>query len=41
VTIASFNVRAQRVVESLGFRNVGSFLALADGRSFELLVRPE
>jgi len=41
VTIASFNVRAQRVVESLGFRNVGSFRALADGRSFELLVRPE
>lgn len=41
VTIATFNVRAQRVVEALGFRNAGSFRALADGRSFEILVRPE
>jgi ribosomal-protein-alanine N-acetyltransferase len=40
VTIATFNVRAHRVVASLGFANVGSFRALADGRSFEMLIRP-
>jgi ribosomal-protein-alanine N-acetyltransferase len=41
VTVASFNERALRVVRSLGFRPVGSFAATTDGRSFELLVRPE
>jgi [ribosomal protein S18]-alanine N-acetyltransferase len=41
VTVASFNERALRVVRSLGFRAVGRFLAAADGRSFEILVRPE
>jgi [ribosomal protein S18]-alanine N-acetyltransferase len=41
VTIASFNIRAQRVVTALGFRNVGSFARTGDGRSFEVLVRPE
>ncbi len=41
VTIATFNVRAQRVVASLGFRNIGSFVAPAGGRSYEILVRPE
>lgn len=41
VTIATFNIRAQRVIEALGFRNVGSFCAVADGRSFEILVRSE
>ena len=41
VTVASFNERALRVVRSLGFRAAGSFLALADGRPFEILVRPE
>jgi ribosomal-protein-alanine N-acetyltransferase len=41
VTIATFNVRAQRVVRSLGFRNAGSFRALADGRSYEMLIRSE
>jgi len=41
VTVASFNERALRVVRSVGFRAVGSFLALADGRPLELLVRPE
>ena len=41
VTIASFNLRAQRVAGSLGFRPAGSFLALAGGRSYEMLVRPE
>jgi ribosomal-protein-alanine N-acetyltransferase len=40
VTIASFNVRAQRVVESLGFRNIGRFDALTNGWSYEVLVRP-
>jgi len=41
VTVASFNQRALRVVRSLGFRDVASFLALTDGSSFEILVRPE
>ena len=41
VTIATFNLRAQRVVGALGFRPAGSFRATADGRSYELLVRPE
>lgn len=41
VTIATFNVRAQRVLEALGFRRAGSFRALADGRSYEILTRPE
>jgi ribosomal-protein-alanine N-acetyltransferase len=41
VTVASFNERALRVVRSLGFVSTGSFDALADGRSYELLVRPE
>ena len=41
VTIATFNVRAQRVVESLGFRNVGRFDALTNGWSYEVLVRAE
>jgi [ribosomal protein S18]-alanine N-acetyltransferase len=40
VTVASFNLRAQRVVEALGFRPAGRFRALADGRSYELLTRP-
>lgn len=41
VTVASFNTRALRVVESLGFERVGRFDAATDGRSFEVLVRPE
>ena len=41
VTVASFNSRALRVVTSLGFRPVSSFAATADGRSFDILVRPE
>ena len=40
VTVASFNARALRVVESLGFARVGRFDAATDGRSFEVLVRP-
>ncbi len=34
VTIADFNVRARRVVESLGFGFVSSFAADTDGRRF-------
>ena len=41
VTIASFNVRAQRVVTSLGFGKVSSFRAVPDGRGFDIFVRPE
>jgi ribosomal-protein-alanine N-acetyltransferase len=41
VTIATFNLRAQRVVQALGFRRVGSFLSTNDGRSYEMLIRPE
>ena len=41
VTVASFNLRALRTVESLGFRRVGSFAAARDGRPFEVLVRHE
>jgi RimJ/RimL family protein N-acetyltransferase len=41
VTIATFNVRALRVVQALGFRRVTSFRATADGRSYEILTRPE
>jgi [ribosomal protein S18]-alanine N-acetyltransferase len=41
VTVASFNARALRVVTSLGFRPVSSFAATTDGRSFDILVRPE
>jgi [ribosomal protein S18]-alanine N-acetyltransferase len=41
VTVATFNIRAQRVVEALGFANIGRFLATADGRTYEVLIRPE
>ncbi|MBD3947442.1 GNAT family N-acetyltransferase [Nocardioides ganghwensis] len=41
VTVASFNVRARRTVESLGFEVVGSFAARRDGRPFDVLVRAE
>ena len=41
VTIASFNLRAQRVVSALGFRGAGRFAATGSDRSFEVLVRPE
>lgn len=41
VTVASFNVRARRVVESLGFRATGSFRGTADGREYQILIRPE
>jgi ribosomal-protein-alanine N-acetyltransferase len=41
VTVASFNARARRTVESLGFRRTDSFRAARDGREFDVLVRPE
>jgi RimJ/RimL family protein N-acetyltransferase len=41
VTVASFNARALRTVESLGFERIDTFAAARDGRSFEVLVRPE
>jgi [ribosomal protein S18]-alanine N-acetyltransferase len=41
VTIATFNIRAQRVVAALGFRNIGSFRASTDGRSYEMLIKSE
>ncbi len=42
VTIATFNVRAQRVAESLGFINVAHFATNTNGRSYyKVLIRPE
>lgn len=41
VTVATFNTRALRVVDSLGFERVGRFDAASNGRTFEVLVRPE
>lgn len=41
VTVATFNARALRVIEALGFSAVGDFLASNDGRSYRILVRPE
>jgi ribosomal-protein-alanine N-acetyltransferase len=41
VTVASFNARARRTVESLGFEVVGSFAARRDGLPIDVLVRDE
>jgi ribosomal-protein-alanine N-acetyltransferase len=41
VTVATFNIRAQRVVASLGFHNIGRFQATSDGRSYEILLKSE
>lgn len=41
VTIATFNVRAQRVVTALGFHQVDTFLATADGRSYGIWIKPD
>jgi ribosomal-protein-alanine N-acetyltransferase len=41
VTVASFNARALRVVDALGFTRVGEFDATTDGSRFVVLVRPE
>jgi RimJ/RimL family protein N-acetyltransferase len=40
VTIAAFNVRAQRVVTALGFRPAGSFRGSVNGRAYVILTRP-
>lgn len=40
MTIAAFNVRAQRVVLGLGFTLTASFLATTTGVRFQILVRP-
>jgi ribosomal-protein-alanine N-acetyltransferase len=40
VTIAAFNVRAQRVVTALGFRPAGTFRGAVTGRDYVILVRP-
>jgi [ribosomal protein S18]-alanine N-acetyltransferase len=41
VTIAAFNQRARRVVQALEFQQTGSFRGSADGRSYDVLIRPE
>ena len=41
ITVASFNVRALRTVESLGFQRIGTFDASRDGREFIVLARQE
>ena len=41
VTVASFNARALRTVESLGFQRIGIFEATRDGRDFVVLTRQE
>lgn len=40
VTVATFNTRALRTVEHLGFQRVGQFSAAKDRRAFEVLIRP-
>jgi [ribosomal protein S18]-alanine N-acetyltransferase len=40
VTIATFNVRARRVVTALGFGPSGSFRSPVTGRDYEILTRP-
>lgn len=41
VTVASFNARALRTVESLGFERVGTFRATRSNRDFQVLARVE
>ena len=41
VTVATFNTRALRSVESLGFEQVGQFDATTNGGRFAVLVRSE
>jgi ribosomal-protein-alanine N-acetyltransferase len=41
VTVASFNARALAVVSALGFRAASHFTGTADGRSYQVLIRPE
>lgn len=39
MTVASFNIRAQRVVTSLGFDPAATFNASTDGRPFKVFTR--
>jgi RimJ/RimL family protein N-acetyltransferase len=41
VTVANFNTRPLRVVESVGFRPVTHFAATNSGREYTVLLRPE
>jgi [ribosomal protein S18]-alanine N-acetyltransferase len=41
VTVATFNVRALRVVQALGFSAIEDFVASSDGRGYRILARPE
>ena len=41
VTIATFNVRAQRVVTALGFRQTANFSASKNGWNYGLWIKPE
>jgi ribosomal-protein-alanine N-acetyltransferase len=41
VTVATFNIRARRVVTSLGFQSIGRFVSSHDGKTFEMLIRRE
>lgn len=40
VTVAAFNLRAQRVCERAGFRHAQRFVRPTDGREFVILLRP-
>jgi ribosomal-protein-alanine N-acetyltransferase len=40
VTVASFNTRALRVVEGLGFERRATFVATTDGMPYHILVAP-
>jgi ribosomal-protein-alanine N-acetyltransferase len=41
MTVATFNVRAQRVIAALGFSAAGTFAGVADGRGYGIWLRPE
>jgi RimJ/RimL family protein N-acetyltransferase len=41
VTVATFNVRAQRVISALGFHQIDTFSATTDGLSYGIWLRPE
>ena len=41
VTVAGFNVRAQRVMRAAGFRYLETFAAATDGREYQILLRQE
>jgi len=41
VTVAEFNLRAQRVLLSLGFAHLETFAATTNGQNYQILLRPE